>query len=275
MENKNIFMLHYKDAMENPTLEFADSILNKITNSTVVYDGVCSIGGGSTIDTMKYVAWKLGLPHHAIPTTAGSGSEVTKYAVFMVNNKKKTIEVPLPTSYELRPELVVSCPAPVTMAAGLDALAHAIESTWSPKATEESKVYAKKAIEGITDCLWDSYNNPSNQRLRACMLESANNAGKAINITKTSISHALSYSLTAKRGTPHGVATASTLLVFMKLFNTDIAIQQRVNQLLSRFGIMQPVFTAEDIKEAKESERFYNTPFEVTDELLEKVLGKQ
>ena len=265
------FTIHHSQINPNPTIEEAEKMLASVPKNVTEIE---SIGGGSTIDVAKYVAWKLGLPHHAIPTTAGSGSEVTKYAVFIVSGKKKTIEVPLPTSYELRPELVVSCPAPVTMAAGLDALAHAIESTWSPKATEESKEYAQKAIKGITECLWNSFNNPSDQRLRACMLEAANNAGKAINITKTSISHALSYPLTAKRGTPHGLATASTLPVFMKLFNTDLETQQRVNSLLMSFGVLQPVFTAEDIKEAKESERFYNTPFEVTDELLEKSLGK-
>jgi len=86
-------------------------------------------------------------------------------------------------------------------------------------------------------------------------------ADEAINITKTSISHALSYPLTSKRGTLHGVAVAGTLPIFMKLINTDFRLQRRVNQILDNFDIIKPVFTKEDIKEAKESERFVTSKY--------------
>jgi len=245
-------------------LEQAQQILNQIPKYITELE---SIGGGSTIDVGKYIAWKLKLPHTAIPTTAGSGSEVTKYAVFMVDGKKKTIEdeALIPTKYELRPELVMSCPDEVTIASGLDALAHAIESTWSKDATDESRLYAHRAITGITASLYDSYKNPENEYLRMQMLEAANYAGRAINITKTSICHALSYPLTSK-GVPHGIAVASTLPVFMKYFNFDTRITRQVNKLVNSFGVEKPKFTEEDINEAMESERFYNTPNKVSKE---------
>lgn len=256
----------------NPTIEQADALLEEARQFGATE--IESIGGGSVIDVGKYIAWNLKISHHVIPTTAGTGSEVTKFAVFMVNGKKKTIEDEgmIPTSYELKPELVTSCPEEVTIASGLDALAHAIESYWSPYATPDSKVYANRAITGVTSSLYDSYKNPENEFLRGQMLEAANNAGRAINITKTSICHALSYPLTRK-GMPHGMAVASVLPIFMEHFNFDSAITKQVARLVESFGIKKPEFTEEDIEEAMQSERFYNTPKPVTKEILCKLIS--
>lgn len=255
----------------NPTLEQAERLLKKVPPNTSEIE---SEGGGSTIDVGKYIAWKLKLPHTAIPTTAGSGSEVTKYAVFIKDNKKFTIEdeALIPTNYKLIPELVTSLPPLQTIAGGLDALGHAVESYWSPKATEESRRYSMAAINGITGNLMDSYKNPLNEFSRLRMLEAANYAGRAINITKTSICHALSYPLTTKRGTPHGIAVASTLPVFMRYFGFRPDLIQKTEKLLKDFNIEKPKFTEEDINEAMESERFYNTPKPITKEILKNLL---
>ena len=244
----------------NPTIETAEYYLNiaKINRP----DEIESIGGGSTLDIGKYISWKLNIPHTAIPTTAGSGSEATKYAVFVVNGKKKTFEdkALLPTNYKLKPELLLTLPSAITISSGLDALSHAVESFWSPEATEESKRYSEFAINGITACLYDSWKNPQNEYLRGRMLESANYAGKAINITRTSICHALSYPMTVKYGIPHGIACASTLPIFMKEFNFRNDLIFKTEKLLDDFKIKKPKLTKEDIEEAMESERFYNTP---------------
>lgn len=254
----------------NPTLEQAQHLLNQVKSLGPQVTEIESTGGGSTIDVGKYIAWKLKLPHTAIPTTAGSGSEVTKYAVFTIDGKKKTIEdeALIPTSYKLVPELVTSLPPLHTIAGGLDALAHAVESYWSPKATEESKRWAMFAINGITATLFDSYKNPQNEYLRYRMLESSNYAGRCINVTKTSICHALSYPLTSKRGTPHGIAVASTLPTFMRYFGFRSDLIYKTEKLLKDFKIERPKLTDEDIAEAMESERFYNTPKKVTKEIL-------
>lgn len=258
------FTINRQQVLANPTIEEAEHLLATVPKETTEIE---SVGGGSTMDVGKYIAWKLRLPHTAIPTTAGSGSEVTKYAVFVVNGRKKTIEDEslIPDRFYLRPELVVSCPEEITIAAGLDALCHAVESYWSPIKTEESIKYATRAITGITASLWDSYKNPENEYLRMQMLESANSAGRAINITKTSICHALSYPLTSK-GLPHGIAVASTLPIFMDYFNFDNRITKTVKKIIYGFGVSKPIFTKDDILEAMESERFYNTPKKITRE---------
>src|SRR3990167_7947620 len=124
--SNNIF--HLKSCPVNPTKEYADSI--KITEDTTE---IISQGGGSTIDVGKWLAKKYNLKHTVIPTTAGTGSEVTKYCVLTVDGKKVTFEDEkfIPTGYLLDPKLVTTCPKEVTISAGLDALSQALESLWS------------------------------------------------------------------------------------------------------------------------------------------------
>jgi len=270
MSLENTFKLTYKEVPANPTLEFAQEMVKNAKGATKVE----STGGGSTIDVGKYVAYKLGLPHKAIPTTAGTGSEVTKFAVLTVSGKKFSLEDNklIPTEYELRPELITSLPAEHTIASGLDALCHAVESWWSPRATRESKLYAKKAIHGITGNLYESVKNPDNEFLRMKMLESANDAGRAFNITKTSICHAISYPLTIKYGIPHGIACAMTLPTFMNHFKVGYKMTNKVDRLIKTLGVKKIAMTDEIIDEALTSERATNTPIPITKEILQRLL---
>ena len=204
----------------NPTLEFAESI--KVPKGALE---IVSQGGGSTIDVGKWLAKKYKLPHTAIPTTAGTGSEVTKYCVLMVDGKKTTFEDDkfIPDNYILNPELVTTCPEEVTISAGLDAMSQASESLWSKNRTPESMFYGEMALNLIPRNLIESVKNPKNKTARMNMLIAANFAGRAINITRTNVCHAISYPLTELYDIPHGIACGLTLPYFTKkILNGDL-----------------------------------------------------
>jgi alcohol dehydrogenase len=192
---------------------------------------VISVGGGSVIDVGKSInilkaqigspvdyitkikeIIKPGCPLVAIPTTAGSGSEATHFAVVYVNGVKYSLahEYIQPNFVVIDPSLTLSMPKYVTASTGMDALAQAVESCWSINSTSESKEFAKKAISIVNSNLKKSVATESLQ-YREKMAQAANLAGKAINISKTTAPHALSYMLTSKYGIAHGHAAILTL----------------------------------------------------------------
>lgn len=204
-----------KHCPQNPTLEYAESII-----IPKKYTKIMSIGWGSTIDVGKWLARKYKLEHIAVPTTAGSGSEATKYCVLMVDWKKKTFvdEAFIPDFFKLDAELTLSLPRLYTVSSGLDALSHAFEAYWSNNATNESKAYSLIAIKIITRFLPIVLKTPDDLAARENMLFAANMAGKAINITKTNVCHAISYPLTEMYGIPHGLACWISLPYFANKF---------------------------------------------------------
>ena len=270
MNSDKVFKITYKEVPPNPPIEFAEKMAKEAKGSTEVV----SIGGGSTIDVGKYVSHILGVPHKAIPTTAGTGSEVTKYAVFVKSGRKYSFEGEhlIPEKYELRPELIVSLPRIHTIASGLDALSQAIESWWSPKSTKESREYSVKASHLVTANLYESTKNPDNEFLRMNMLKAANYSGRAINITRTSICHALSYPITIKLGIPHGIACAMHLPIFMRYFGIPEKTTRKVEMIIDTLGIKRIQMTDDMIAEALSSDRAYNTPKPITKDVLEKLL---
>lgn len=196
--------------------------------------GVVSIGGGSSIDTGKCVAlllsknaddirdfvglFKAGAPtapHIAIPTTAGTGSEVTSMAVIKDNDKnvKAIIIDPhlIPTMAILDPELTRTMPAIVTSATGMDALTHAIEAIHSINYNPLSDAMALWAIETIFNYLPRCVENGADLEARGMMLVAANSAGWAFQNALVGIVHAIAHSLGGLCGVPHGIANAIML----------------------------------------------------------------
>lgn len=209
----------FEHAMPNPTIEYADSIVLPQGTTHII-----SKGGGSTIDVAKWLSHKYKLVHTAIPTTAGTGSEVTKYCVLMVNGKKTTFDLKEPDSYILDPGLIVSLPPLQTLSSGLDALSQACESWWSKNATLESKNLSILAMDLVLRNLRLCLEQPQNHIYRMNMLIGANLAGRAINITKTNICHAISYPLTELYGIPHGIACAMSLDYFSTKIGLDLSM---------------------------------------------------
>jgi len=194
-------------------------------------DLVIAVGGGSVIDTAKLInifsaqsrepieylmknrkVDKNGKPLIAVPTTAGSGSEATHFAVVYVNGVKYSLahDFLLPTYAIIDPKLAMSMPKNIAANSGMDAFCQAIESYWSINSTEESKSYSERAIKLVLENFVESVNSPS-LNSRKAMMQAANLAGKAINIAKTTAPHALSYDITSRFGVPHGQAVALTV----------------------------------------------------------------
>jgi alcohol dehydrogenase class IV len=189
-------------------------------------DVVVAFGGGTAIDLAKMIR---GLASHsgdvaevlsngmtadvnrtplvAIPTTAGTGSEATHFAVVYRNGEKFSIahQGLLPNVVLLDPVLTYSMPPGVTAVTGLDALCQAIESIWAVGASEESVEYAAQSLELSLPNLEQAVHAPTPD-VRRAMCEAAHLAGKAINISKTTAPHAMSYWLTTRYGIPHGAA---------------------------------------------------------------------
>lgn len=267
----------------NPPIEFAEKQLIEAKEQGAT--SVTSIGGGSTIDVGKYIAFNMKIPHKAIPTTCGTGSEVTKFAVFIKDGKKFSMEDPklIPTSYEIHPELTITLPTEVTISSGLDALSQAIESWFSPKATTESRSYADQAVELVLEHLEKSVKDPANLEHRAAMMKAATLSGKAINFTRTSICHAISYSLTLDHTIPHGMACAMTLPIFMKEYSHALSFDctEQVEDMLSRLGVQSikdtPIRSIRKgilqvIEAALLSKRSKNVPLPVTDKVLQQLI---
>jgi len=225
---ENYSVTHFMNFSPNPKLK---DIKKGIRIFKEGFDLIIAVGGGSSIDTAKsinilsaqrgnpaeYVKKKVkidrrGCPLIAIPTTAGSGSEATHFAVVYITGIKYSLahEFILPEYAIVDPLLTLSMPKSLTASTGMDAFSQAMESCWSITSTKESRLYAEKAIKLILSNIKESVNTRSVES-RNAMSEAAHLAGKAINISKTTASHALSYILTSRFGIPHGHAVALTL----------------------------------------------------------------
>ena len=197
----------FSDFGSNPLYESVCKGVEEFNSSGC--DTIVAVGGGSSIDVAKCI--KLYCPSEpkliAIPTTAGTGSESTRYAVAYRNGEKQSIthESIIPDYAILEPSVLDSLPLYQKKCTMMDALCQAIESWWSVNATEASRVLSRQAIELIM-ANWEAYifkGLNSREIMRA-----ANIAGQAINITQTTAPHAFSYKLTSLFGLPHGHAVA-------------------------------------------------------------------
>ncbi len=189
-------------------------------------DAIVAVGGGSTIDvakciklyckmtpTVNYLQQEYndsGVPLIAVPTTAGTGSESTRYAVIYYEGKKQSVTHAsiIPDYAVLEPMLLNSLPLYQKKCTMLDAMCQAIESWWSVNSTEESMRLSAMALQAIVDNV-DAYLSV-NCSIESSwgMMQGANLAGQAINITQTTAPHAFSYKVTSLYGLPHGHAVA-------------------------------------------------------------------
>ncbi len=191
-------------------------------------DAIVAVGGGSTIDVAKciklfcrmdhghnYLEQQFadsGIPLMAMPTTAGTGSESTRYAVIYYDGKKQSIthESIIPNYAVLEPLLLKSLPIYQKKCTMMDAMCQCIESLWSINSTDESMIYAKNGLQMIMDH-WHGYIEDNNEEDAKYIMMAANYGGRAINISQTTAPHAMSYKLTSMYGVPHGHAVALCL----------------------------------------------------------------
>lgn len=191
-------------------------------------NAIVAVGGGSAIDVAKCIKLyckmskdtlfldqpyeNTGVKLIAIPTTAGTGSESTRYAVIYYEGKKQSVthDSIIPDVAILEPSVLKTLPLYQKKCTMLDALCQGIESWWSVNSTEESKIISKKAVKLIMANWW-AYIFDNDEEAASRIMTAANLAGQAICITQTTAAHAFSYKVTSLYGLPHGHAVAVCL----------------------------------------------------------------
>jgi phosphonopyruvate decarboxylase len=245
----------FSDFSPNPKIEEIEKGLETFEKEK--YDLLVAIGGGSTIDVAKAIKLFYNkknnqiVPLVAVPTTAGSGSEATYFIVYYENKKKVSSGeegITLPEYVILDSNLIFSLPKRIKASCGMDAFSQAIESYWSINSTEESKMFAKESIKLILKSLKSAVleNNRSANR---DLIIASNLSGKAINITKTTACHALSYPITSNFNVFHGHAVVLSLSEFLE-FNFCVSevdcndsrgveyVKKTINEIVSILGVL-------------------------------------
>ncbi len=233
----------FSDVEENPQLSGVNAAIALIRAYKL--DAVVGIGGGSTMDTAKFAAAvalesddalpyfkgerpfpAVRLPMVAVPTTAGTGSEVTQVSVISHGKEKKTINNPvfMPKLAIVDPALTLTVPPRTTMNTGLDAMAHALEGYWSKNHQPISDTLAVQAVKLVLENLEAVYRDGSNLAARENMSLAALMGGLSFALPKTAGSHACSYPLSENYHLPHGEACAFTLDSFVRI-NADARLE--------------------------------------------------
>jgi phosphonate metabolism-associated iron-containing alcohol dehydrogenase len=225
------------DSVEpNPSLNRLQELCNDLQSARL--DCVIGFGGGSAIDSAKTLALALSpagnhrslrelldsvgslplgvaLPLHVLPTTAGTGSEVTPYATIWDHFERRKLSLAglavYPATAYIDPSLSDTVPYNSTLSTGLDAINQAAESIWNRNITPMSEMLAHRALELGIGTLPRLLNDLGNTNLRDNMAAVSLLAGLAISQTRTALCHAISYPLTAHFGVSHGLACAFTM----------------------------------------------------------------
>ena len=252
-------------------------------------DAILAVGGGSSMDVAKCIKLyskmsddKLYLEQEykdtgvrliAIPTTAGTGSESTRYAVIYYEGKKQSVthDSIIPDVAILEPKVLKTLPLYQKKCTMMDALCQGIESWWSVNSTDESKAYSRIAVETIMKW-WREYIFCNTDESAQHIMEAANYAGRAICISQTTAPHAFSYKITSLYGLPHGHAVAVCMPVIwdFMICHQDFCIDNRGKDYL--IGIFNHI--AQSMGASKLSEAVFCFR-EMMNELdLQKPVGK-
>lgn len=245
MKNKNLDCCVFSEYCENPnekSIQYASEIFAGHKSDIII-----SVGGGSVIDTAKGVKWLSGsnVPHVAVPTTAGSGSEATKFSVYYIDGEKHSFDAPelLPEYIIIDSSLLYTLNRTQRMTTLLDALCHSAESLLSVNADNESRRYANNSIRLIGE-YYQRYAN-GDKSVYGLIALASHYAGKAINISKTAAGHAMSYVLTSKYGIKHGQAAAVCLKnIFAVLFEEN----RLPDNLLSVYRLLLEIYEIAELK---------------------------
>jgi phosphonate metabolism-associated iron-containing alcohol dehydrogenase len=225
------------DVRPNPDVAELKSLYEDFWRNDRDAEVIVAVGGGSAIDTAKALmvgtasgrfdelvallaAGKAFVPAKlktliAVPTTAGTGSEVTPWATIWDRGAQMKYSLHLnetwPSIALIDPELMLSLPASVTLQSGLDALSHALESIWNVNANPVSDTFAVAAVHDILDALPPLMRRLDDPELRGRMALAALKAGMAFSNTRTALAHSISYEMTLRYGLPHGIACSFPL----------------------------------------------------------------
>jgi len=236
-------VLVIKDVAPNPDYRLLAEQTTRFAKLSQAPDVIVALGGGSVIDSAKVFAAANGdfnnvrtyletqkgaanlsaIPLIAVPTTAGTGSEVTCWGTVWdeVNGKKYSLARPnlYAETALIDPKLMLGKPRALTISTGLDALSHALESMWNVNVNPVSANHAVFAARSVIEVLPKLANDLGNLELRSQMAMGALFAGLAFSNTKTAISHSISYPITLRHGVPHGIACSFSLPMVLRSMN--------------------------------------------------------
>jgi len=260
------------DVRPNPGITDVEAYRARLQGRGIQF--VVGVGGGSVLDTAKALSYLLSiedpgfslrthfndkeslpdnrpLPLIAVPTTAGTGSEVTPFATIwdMAEKKKHSLARPdlFPAAALLDPELTLTLPREITVTTALDVLSHALESVWNHNANPVTIGLAAQAIDIFLSTLPVLLDNPQNLGYRSKMLTASLFGGLAISSTRTALAHSISYPVTAFLGAPHGLACGFTLPALLE-FNLRGDQEGRLEAAASMAGYGSAGALAENIR---------------------------
>lgn len=282
LDNKNITYDIVTNVEPEPTVDNIEGIYNNIKSKS--FDLFIGIGGGSILDATKMLSAlktnemalrdmlgtelipNKGIPMILIPTTSGTGSEVTPNAIITIPEEELKIGIVsrhfLPELVILDPVLTVTLPPNITAATGMDAFTHSFESYISNKANPISDLFALESMKLIANNIVDAYVEGDNVQARQNMLLASTYGGMALTASGTAAVHALAYPLGGKFNIPHGEAN-SMLLPHVTRYNLDM-IEERMAQISVYIGI---VSSEENLSTADSAERLITQIEEWTNQL--------
>lgn len=236
LHNNSITVERFDKVEADPPFELTEKALESYRSAGA--NGVIGIGGGSSLDIAKVVSVlvtndmsvsdmfgidlvkKPGVPLILIPTTAGTGSEVTPIVILSDHTEKLKKGVVSPYLYPscalLDPELTIGLPPKITAATGMDALIHAIESYTSRNATPVTDMLAAEAIGHISGAIRTAFSDGTNIAARDTMLRGSRLAGMAFANAGVTAVHAFAYPIGAEFHIPHGIANTIMLAPVME-----------------------------------------------------------
>lgn len=312
-ESDGIITRVFGDISPNPDVEEVDACAKVIKDNEIGF--VVALGGGSALDCAKAAASicltddsirkyhgtgnkmpQMHIPLIAVPTTAGTGSEVTCVSVLTdhKNGKKSPIVSDgfYPEYAIIDPELTYSMPPIVTAGTGIDVLSHALEGFWSKGHQPICDALALHSAGLVFGYLYKAFKNPTDADAREKMAEASLIAGLAFTLPKTTASHACSFPLTNIYHIPHGEACGLTLDYFARInakaengrldefakklgFKNTDDMADEIYKLKEKMGLRNDLkdlnLTDEQVSELVRISRhpnLYNNPVEITDEML-------
>lgn len=254
LKNRSIEYVIFDSIEENPSVETVSKAVD-IGKANKV-DFIIGIGGGSPIDAAKAISVLIknpsvdaydifttpnlkAFPVIAIPTTAGTGTEVTQYAILTNNiyqTKMNFNQSVFPTYAFLDPSYMLNTPHSITVNTAIDALSHLIEGYLSVDSNVVSNMFAKEGLRIFSNCLDNIKNSCYKYETRENLALASLFAGIVIAQSGTSLPHGMGYALTYNFDFPHGKANGVLLSGYLELCNKTPELKVKVNEILSILG---------------------------------------